>query len=294
MELLRRRLFQALFAPQIAPAGPAAANDFHFSILGDRTGSAQPQIYGRTLREIALLGPDFVVNVGDSIQGHDDAKIEAQWAEVKSIWARHLTQKQYTVAGNHDIWDDRSAALYTKHTGFPVHYSFRHQNALFVILDNSRTDAPSAAELEFLEAELAKHRDAAPKFVFIHKPFWAVPLEKGDASFPMHAILRKHGAGHVISGHQHKFIRRVRDGVAYMACGSSGGDMHGKLLRGEGFAQGCFYHHIWARVRGGEVRFAVRELDGMGGQGRMFAAEDWDGVPKFDTGDPALSGRPAT
>jgi predicted phosphodiesterase len=246
------------------------------------------------LREIAMLAPDFVVNVGDSIQGHDDSKIEAQWDEVKAIWARHLTQKHYSLAGNHDVWDDRSAALYTKHTGFPVHYSFTHQNALFVMLDNSRADALDAGELRFLEAELERYKAASPKLVFCHKPFWAVPLAKGDASFPLHAILRKHGVGHLISGHQHKFIRTVKDGVAYMACGSSGGDMHGKLLRGEGFAQGCFYHHIWARVRGGEVRFTVRELDGMGGHGRMFPAEEWDGVPRFDTGDPGIAGRPAT
>jgi len=32
----------------------------------------------------------------------------------------------------------------------------------------------------------------------------------------------------------------------------------------------------------------------MGGHGRMFAAEDWDGAPRFDTGDPGIAGRPAT
>ncbi len=289
--MLRRNLLQSLFAPSLALAAP---NDFHFSILGDRTGSAQPQIYGRTLREIAMLSPDFVINVGDSIQGHDDAKTEQQWQEVKGIWSRHLTQKHYAIAGNHDIWDDRSATLYTRHTGFPLRYSFLHQNALFVVLDNSRTDALAPAELAFLDAELTRHRDASPKLVFFHKPFWETLLAKGDANFPLHPILRKHGVGHVVCGHRHKFIRFVKDGVAYMACGSSGGDMHGKLLRGEGFAQGCFYHHIWARVRGGEVRFTVRELDGLGGHGRMFPAELWDGVPQFDTGDPGLDGKAAT
>lgn len=292
--MLRRSLLQTLFTPQVTPVAPPPVNDFHFSILGDRTGSAQPQIYGRTLREIALLSPDFVVDVGDSIQGHDAAKTEEQWREVKSIWAQHLTQKHYSLAGNHDVWDDHSAALYTRFTGYPLHYSFLHQNALFVMLDNSRSEGLEQGELQFLEAELQRHAAASPKLVFLHKPFWATLLAKGDSGFPLHGLVRKYGVGHVISGHQHKFIRTVRDGVAYMSCGSSGGDMHGKLVRGEGFAQGCFYHHTWARVRGGEVRFTVRELDGMGGQGRMFAAEEWDGAPRFDTGDPGLAGRPAT
>ena len=292
--MLRRNLLQTLFAPQTAPAPPASANDFHFAILGDRTGSAQPQIYGRTLREIALLSPDFVIDVGDSIQGHDDAKSEEQWREVTGIWAKQISQKHYSIAGNHDVWDERSAQLYTKHTGFPLRYSFTHQNALFVVLDNSRGDGLAPLELQFLEEQLAAHPRHEPKLVFFHKPFWETPLSKGQADFPLHAILAKHRVAHVVSGHRHKFIRFVKDGVAYMACGSSGGDMHGKLLRGEGFAQGCFYHHIWARVKGADVRFAVRELDGLGGHGRMFAAEDWDGSPKFDTGDPAISTRPAT
>ena len=191
----RRSLLQTLFSPQIRPGAAASApdNDFHFSILGDRTGSPQPQIYGRTLREIALLGPDFVVNIGDSIQGHDPARTEAEWQEVKAIWAKHLTQKQYVLVGNHDVWDERSAALYSQHTGYPLHYSFRHQNALFVMLDNSQTEELAEGELRFLEEELKRYATASPKLVFAHRPFWATPLANGDASFALHGIARKHG-----------------------------------------------------------------------------------------------------
>ncbi|MCH8199645.1 MAG: hypothetical protein IIA54_06215 [Chloroflexi bacterium] len=35
-------------------------NDFHFALLGDRTGGAKPQIYGRVWREIAIeLGEEY-------------------------------------------------------------------------------------------------------------------------------------------------------------------------------------------------------------------------------------------
>ena len=80
-----------------------------------------------------------------------------------------------------------------------------------------------------------------------------------------------------------------------MEVGSSGGTMRGKLVRGEGFREGCFYHHVWATVEGGRVSFSVREIDGQYGQGRMFDAADWneDG-PQFDTGDPAISKHPET
>jgi len=45
-------------------------------------------------------------------------------------------------------------------------------------------------------------------------------------------------------------VRRTLDGIVYMEVGSSGGTLRGKLLRGEGFPQGCFYHFVWMRVEG--------------------------------------------
>ena len=71
--------------------------------------------------------------------------------------------------------------------------------------------------------------------------------------------------------------------------------MRGSLIRGDGFRNGCFYHHVWGRVKGGEVTFTVKELDGQFGEGRMFNAADWDeNGPRFETGDPALSTKPQT
>ncbi|MGH8338487.1 MAG: hypothetical protein ACRETL_17045, partial [Gammaproteobacteria bacterium] len=61
-------------------------NDFRFSIVGDRTGGAQPEIYGRVWREIDLLHPDFVINVGDTIEGGDDARAQAEWTELRPTW----------------------------------------------------------------------------------------------------------------------------------------------------------------------------------------------------------------
>src|SRR5579863_4708281 len=64
-------------------------NDFHFSIVGDRTDGAQPGIYGRIWREIDLLHPDFVINVGDTIQGGKDETAEAEWRDLRPVWDRY-------------------------------------------------------------------------------------------------------------------------------------------------------------------------------------------------------------
>ena len=55
-------------------AVPQPENNFHFSIIGDRTGGANPEIYDRVWREVDLLHPDFVVNVGDTIEGGNDQR----------------------------------------------------------------------------------------------------------------------------------------------------------------------------------------------------------------------------
>ena len=68
-----------------------------------------------------------------------------------------------------------------------------------------------------------------------------------------------------------------------MATGIAGASLRGPLERGEGFSQGRFYHHVWARVKGSEVSFTVKEIDGPDGKGRMFRAREWgDNGPLFD------------
>jgi predicted phosphodiesterase len=270
-------------------------NDFHFSLIGDRTGDVQPQIYGRVWREVDLLRPDFIVNVGDSIMGGNEGRAPAEWAELQTLWKKYNKYPHYFTPGNHDIWSPKSEELYIKETGFKTSYSFDYQDAHFTILDNSRTADLSAEQIAFLEADLKANATKNPKFVVFHRPYWIGLLAKGDTEFSLHKLAKEYKVNHVISGHGHRFVRMVRDGITYMEVGSSGGGMAGGLKRGDGFAQGIFYHHIWGRVKGDSVLFTVKELDGQFGEGRMFAAEDWDEKgPKFDSGDPAITGKPQT
>ena len=270
-------------------------NDFHFSLIGDRTGDAQPQIFGRVWREVDMLRPDFVVTVGDTIQGGREERMETEWAELRPLWKRYDRYPVYFTPGNHDIWSRNSEEFYIKETGNKPYYSFHFQDAHFTILDNSRTAALSEDQLKFLEDDLKANAGRNPKFVVFHRPFWINGFQEGNPEMPLHRLAKQYGVHHVISGHGHRFVRMVRDGVTYMEVGSSGGGMKASFVRGDGFRNGCFYHHVWARVKGNEVIFTVKELDGQFGEGRMFNAADWDeNGPKFETSDPALSGRPQT
>jgi hypothetical protein len=265
-------------------------NDFRFSIIGDRTGTAMPEIYGRIWREIDLLHPDFAINVGDTIEGLRDDLAESQWQDLRPLWERYGRFPLYFTPGNHDIWSKQSLEVYKKETRRPNYYSFNYQDAHFTVLDNSISLDLTESQLKFLEEDLKANQDRRPKFVFFHKPYWIVFLKLGSGEFPLHQLARKYGVSYVISGHGHQFVRLMRDGIVYMEVGSSGGKM-----KGEGFAKGFFYHHVWGRVTGSKVELSVKELDGPAGKGRMFRAEEWDeNGPKFAVDDPASSEKPKT
>jgi len=54
-----------------------------FAIIGDRTGGHIPGYHGSMLEEIERLKPDFVMTVGDMIEGYsqDTSQIIREWEE---------------------------------------------------------------------------------------------------------------------------------------------------------------------------------------------------------------------
>jgi predicted phosphodiesterase len=269
-------------------------NNFRFAILGDRTGGAQPQIYGRVWREVDLFHPDFVINVGDTIQGTDDETALSQWTELRPIWARYSHYPLYFTPGNHDVWSDFSRSLYEQESKRKSFYSFNYEDTHFTVLDTSTTLELTAEQLQFLEQDLEAHQEREPKFIFFHHPTWIRALDEGQ-DFRLHQLAKQYGVDYVISGHGHVFVKRERDGIVYIEVGSSGGQMTRPLIRGEGFKDGRFYHWVWGDIRGAKVSLTVKEIDGPMGEGRMFPVEQWDeNGPKFDVSDPALTHKPET
>ena len=59
---------------------------FQFVVVGDRTGGHRPGVFSRALDKINALQPEFVVSVGDLIEGYsdDEGLIRQQWQALKS------------------------------------------------------------------------------------------------------------------------------------------------------------------------------------------------------------------
>jgi predicted phosphodiesterase len=264
-----RRLLLAIFlavAAWIALAQSPGPSTFHFVLLGDRTGEVQPGVWEQVWKQAAAGKPAFVLGVGDSIQGGDDATAEAQWHEVKRKLAPYARIPLYLAPGNHDIWSPASAKLFEKYTGHPLHYSFDYGGAHFTVLDNSGADEFSSAEMAFLAEDLARHRDQPVKFIVSHRPSWLVNAAVHNTYFELHRLARQYGVQYVVAGHVHQLLHVSLDGVEYFCAPSAGGH-----LRASGkYEDGWFFGYTAITVDGSAVQFEIHDL-----AGRVTGLADW-------------------
>jgi 3',5'-cyclic-AMP phosphodiesterase len=256
-------LMRSLGAPQL--------ESFRFVILGDRTGDARPGVYEQVWQEAALEDPAFVVTAGDAIEGLNDATAQAQWLELDQILEPYRRFPHYFTPGNHDIWSAASERLFRQHAAHPPHYSFDQGQAHFTILDNSRSDELSAAELTFLEEDLKAHAAQPVKFIFSHRPSWLISVALHNPNFALHQLARQYGVQYVIAGHVHQMLHFDLQGVTYLSMPSSGG----KLRASEEYADGGFFGHALVAVHGTDIDFQIEELRPPFGQGRITKPTDW-------------------
>jgi Icc-related predicted phosphoesterase len=210
--------FNSAVATEIAPS-------LRFIIIGDRTGGNVPDIYEEIVAEVERLKPDFVMTVGDMIEGYtaDTVRLNNQWDEYKSIISK-LSMPIYYTPGNHDITTDAALGTYKKHIGEP-YYSFDINNIHFVIIDNSRwnkSDELPKEQIDWLINDLKNNQNAKFTFVFHHKPFWFESTAAGKSD-TLHSIFKTYGISAIFNGHYHEYFSGKYDGITYTCLGSSGG-----------------------------------------------------------------------
>jgi UDP-2,3-diacylglucosamine pyrophosphatase LpxH len=131
------------FRSDVAPTGalpwttaPTIADrPLGFTVIGDNTAFARPGVFDQAMVQVSWLRPDFVMSVGDLIEGyHDDrATIARQWDDAERSIAKLQCPFCFCV-GNHDINNDATFEAWRQRRG-PTYYSFTYKNALFVVLN---------------------------------------------------------------------------------------------------------------------------------------------------------------
>ena len=124
--------------------------EFQFVVIGDRTGGANVEgTFKLAVGQLNLLQPEFVINVGDMIEGYSDDKAElnAEWDEVDKMLAE-LKMPFVRTPGNHDIANKTAQEVWRDRYG-ATHYHFVYQDTLFMVLDSEdppRTPPPGIKE----------------------------------------------------------------------------------------------------------------------------------------------------
>jgi hypothetical protein len=212
-----------------------------------------------------------VVSVGDTIQGLQDSTAAAEWRQAAAIFRRYPSLPLYLTPGNHDIWSPKSETLFRRFAGHAPHYSFDFEHLHVVVLDNSRAEQFTEAEMSFLERDLEAHRDAEAKLIVSHRPSWLFPVVFGNPDSAMHRLAKKYGVKYVVAGHLHEMLHFELQGVTYLSLPSAGGH----LRASKRYEDGWFFGHTLVEDEGGSLTFRIEEARAPAGQGRMSKATDW-------------------
>lgn len=234
-----------------------AREEIRFIVIGDRTNSAVENIFEEIIGEIDLLSPDFVINVGDIVEGYtaDTLRMHAQWDSVLATVGT-LSCPFYFTPGNHDIQNENDRNIFINRTGHKRYYSFDYDKNHLIVLDNSmmywsQPQEMDEEQIKWLRDDLENNKDAENIFVFFHIPTFLYALQDETAD-PLMDLFEKYRVRFVFAGHHHEYSYCLHNNVEYINIGSSGGSM------GTGdFVRGHFYHYLMVTVREGHCDIAV-------------------------------------
>jgi predicted phosphodiesterase len=203
-------------------AHPLAAGAFHFVILSDSTGQEKKGELEEAITEINRLKPDFVISVGDFIEGKPDTQDRSEvlrmWREFEIKLAR-LDSPFLFVPGNHDINNDMMFDVYVHRHGVGgrTYYSFNHKGCHFVVLDvvtATRKKDFAAEQFAWLAKDLAAAKNARHVFVFYHYPLLRNDPAGSKELWPPLAKLLDPARTTIFNGHTHTMAFSRPDGIA--------------------------------------------------------------------------------
>jgi predicted phosphodiesterase len=264
----------AFLAPDFGEVAPltddefdTGGNKFTFAVHSDLTGGERDGIYEVAIAQLNLLRPEFIINVGDLIEGGtDESIVDEQWDWFDERAGRAKAPVFY-VAGNHDrtgalmqsIWDRRQGRAY---------YHFRYKDVLFLVLDTEDNTPERVEEINAMRQEALKlmatggmeaamqteygrlperqagniteaqsqymidairaNPDVRWTFLFMHKSPW---LREEQKTFPAIEEALADRPYTVFHGHFHSYAYQQRNGNDYIRLATTGGSQNDQGAR---------------------------------------------------------------
>jgi predicted phosphodiesterase len=238
----------------------AEAGKFTFAVFSDLTGGERERIFEIAVAQLSILRPEFLISVGDLIEGGTDdlQELDRQWESFDDR-ANRGKAPLFHVGGNHDltgkvmqdVWDQRYGQRY---------YHFVYKNTLFLVLDTednspekmqqifearnhalkvfneegeeafSRTEYArmpermtgniSEQQSRYFQQVIAANPDVRWTFLFMHKAPWERQDEQNFSAIEQALSSRPYTLFH---GHLHVYKHQERRGRDYIRLATTGG-----------------------------------------------------------------------
>jgi hypothetical protein len=223
-----------------------APDRFQFAIVSDRTGGHRPGVFLTGIKKLNLLQPEFVMSVGDLIEGYteDTERLDAEWREFNGF-IDSLSVPFFYVPGNHDITNQVMEEKWKELFGV-TYYHFVYQDVLFLCLnseDNRRGAGRGTIDdeqYEYIKKVLEDNDEVKWTLVFLHQPLWVQEDTKRWKDVEKLLEGRSHN---VFAGHYHRYWKAERNNGKYIALATTGG---GSRLRGTSYGE--FDHVVWVTM----------------------------------------------
>ncbi len=237
------------------------SSQFQFAIVTDRTGGHRPGVFMDGVNKLNLLQPEFVMSVGDLIEGYteDRKELNRQWDEFDAF-VKQLQMPFFYIPGNHDITNQVMEDLWSARLG-PNYYHFVYSNVLFLCLnsEDQRRGAGkgtiSEEQFQYVKRVFTENPNVSWTLVFLHQPLWHQSDTKKWTDVEKLLSNRKHT---VFTGHEHRYVKADRNNGKYFVLATTGG---ASRLRGPKLGE--FDHVVWVTMTNQGPIIANLHLEGI-------------------------------
>lgn len=247
---------------------------FQFVVVTDRTGGHRAKVFSRAVKQINLLQPEFVMSVGDLIEGYtkDQDTISNEWDEFNG-YLKDLEMPFFYVPGNHDLTNPDLVKAWNGRYG-KRYYHFIYKDVLFICMNSEDpVSTISDEQVAYFEKVLADNPNVRWTLGFVHKPLWVATNIKQNNWAAIEKALqgRKYT---IFCGHTHRYQKYIRNGMNYYNLATTGG---GSRMRGAEYGE--IDHVVWLTMSKDGPRVANINLEGLLPDDlKMFESDEPGGV----------------